>query len=205
MTSKPDNRTELLRQIKDEVVDLHESPLYKERIRNKVYPVVGEGNHYAQIMFVGEAPGKNEAETGRPFCGAAGRVLSELLQTVGISREEVYITNIVKDRPPNNRDPLPEEIALYAPFLDRQIEIIRPKVIATLGRHSMKYIMEKFGLAGELQTISRIHGQVYETKTSYGTIEIVPMYHPATLLYNSVTKIELQKDFQKLKDLLLPN
>ena len=108
---------EILRQIKDEVMALSQSPLYDERIANMVYPVIGEGSHRARVMFIGEAPGKNEAQTGRPFCGASGRVLDVLLAHIGLPREEVYITNIVKDRPPGNRDPKPEEIALYAPFL----------------------------------------------------------------------------------------
>jgi len=90
--------------------------------------VIGEGSHFSKIMFVGEAPGRNEAKTGRPFCGAAGKILDDLLGSVAIKREDVYITNIVKDRPPQNRDPLPEEIDSYGPFLDRQIEIIQPKV-----------------------------------------------------------------------------
>ncbi len=106
-------------------------------------------------MFVGEAPGKNEALTGKPFCGAAGKILDELLATVGINRADIYITNIVKDRPPENRDPSPAEIESYGPFLDRQIEIIRPKVIATLGRYSMVYIMNRLGLGSELVPISR--------------------------------------------------
>lgn len=193
------DRTEKLRKIKDEVVNLKQSPLYRERIQNKVFPVIGEGNHHAEIMFVGEAPGRNEAATGRPFAGAAGRVLGELLNSIGVRREDVYITNIVKDRPTNNRDPLPDEIALYGPFLDRQIEIIQPKIIATLGRHSMKYLMEKFGLAHELQSISKIHGKVYEAEAPYGKIKIVPLYHPAVLLYNSVSKEELLKDVKVLK------
>ena len=109
-----DTKTELLCQIKDEIVAGKHLPLYSERIKNKVFPVIGEGNHYAEIMFVGEAPGKTEAETGRPFSGAAGKVLDELLRSAGIARKEVYITNVVKDRPPMNRDPLPEEINLYA-------------------------------------------------------------------------------------------
>src|SRR3989344_6902106 len=107
------DRTELLRKIKDEVINLKNSQLYKERIKNKVFPVIGEGNHHAKIIFVGEAPGRNEAKTGRPFCGAAGKILDELLASVGIDRKNVYITNIVKDRPPFNRDPLPEEIKVY--------------------------------------------------------------------------------------------
>ena len=146
MANNNNNRTELLRQIKDEVVNLKESPLYHDRVRNKVFPVIGEGSHYAKTMFIGEAPGKTEAETGRPFAGAAGKLLDSLLASVAIDRKDVYITNVVKDRPPMNRDPEPGEIALYAPFLDRQIEIIKPEVVVLLGRHSMKYIMEKFGL-----------------------------------------------------------
>lgn len=189
-----------MRQIRDEILVLKESPLYDERIRNRVFPVIGEGSHFAEIMFVGEAPGKNEAETGRPFCGAAGRILDELLAFIGIPRKEVYITNIVKDRPPQNRDPLPEEIAVYAPFLDRQIEIIRPKIIATLGRFSMQYVMEKFGLGHETQSIGRIHGRTFETETARGKIKIIPMYHPAVALYNPPIKEELKKDFQVLKN-----
>lgn len=205
-----DNRKELpigstrdfrLKQIRDEVWNLKESPLYKERIKNKVYPVIGEGNHYAKIMFIGEAPGKNEAKTGRPFCGAAGKILDELLESAKIKREDVYITNIVKDRPPFNRDPLPNEIKAYAPFLDKQLEIIQPKVIATLGRFSMKYIMEKFGLADMLQPISKLHGKTFKAKASYGEIFIVPLYHPAVAVYNNSTKDTLKEDFKVLKNL----
>lgn len=192
----------MMRQIRDEVVVLKESPLYKERIANKVHPVIGEGDHFAKIMFVGEAPGKNEAETGRPFCGAAGRVLDELLQSINVPRESVYITNIVKDRPTGNRDPLPEEIQIYAPFLDRQMEIIRPKVIATLGRFSMVYIMKKFGLDFELDSISKIHGKVFDTDAPFGQLKICPLYHPAVALYNGSTRLTLKEDFQVLKQFL---
>lgn len=150
-------------------------------------------------MLVGEAPGKNEAEQGRPFCGAAGRILDELLASVDIPRREVYITNIVKDRPPMNRDPSPEEIACYTPFLDRQIGIIRPRVIATLGRFSMQYIMDKCGLGAELATISRIHGRVLTGETGYGAITIIPFFHPAMALYNDSSKTQMLKDFQVLK------
>src|SRR3989344_5440166 len=111
-----------LKAIKDEILNLTSSPLYKERIKNKYFPVIGEGNHQAKIMFIGEAPGENEAKTGRPFCGRAGKVLDNLLQSVNIERRDVYVTNIVKDSPPKNRDPLPDEIACYVPFLDRQIK-----------------------------------------------------------------------------------
>lgn len=193
------DRTELLRKIKDEVINLKESPLYKERVKNKVFPVIGEGNHYAKIMFIGEAPGRNEAKTGRPFCGAAGKVLDELLASVGIDRKDVYVTNIVKDRPPFNRDPLPEEIKIYAPFLDRQVDIIQPEVIATLGRFSMDYIMRKFGLGSSITNISKMHGKVFDTQTSYGPVKIIPLYHPAVAVYNNGMKQDLINDFQVLK------
>jgi DNA polymerase len=194
-----EDRTELMRKIKEEVLSFKESPLYEERVRNKVFPVIGEGSHGAEIVFVGEAPGKNEAATGRPFCGASGRVLDELLASANIKREDVYITNIVKDRPPFNRDPQPQEIELYAPFLDRQLEIIKPKVIATLGRFSMSYIMKKFGLEAELKSISQLHGKVFETEASFGKIKIVPLYHPAVAVYNATTKDTLKEDFKMLK------
>ena len=194
------NRTEQLRKIKDEIVNAKNSPLYNFRIKNKFFPVIGEGSHYAKILFIGEAPGKNEALTGRPFCGAAGKVLDELLASIGIDRKEIYVTNIVKDRPPFNRDPLPEEIEYYAPFLDRQIEIIKPEVIATLGRFSMAYIMKKFGLESELKSISAIHGKMFNAETSYGKIKIIPLYHPAVAIYNNSTKEALKKDFKVLKE-----
>lgn len=200
MDSKED-RKEKMKAIRDEVVALKESPLYKFRVENKNLPVIGEGSHFAKIMFVGEAPGRNEAKTGRPFCGAAGKILDWLLQGAGIKREEVYVTNIVKDRPPQNRDPLPEEIEIYGPFLDRQIEIIQPQVIATLGRYAMGYIMNKFDLSLELEPIGKAHGKIYEATTNYGKIKIIPLYHPAVAVYNSHTKDILTKDFELLKNI----
>ena len=164
------------------------------------FPVIGEGSHDSKIMFIGEAPGRNEAKTGRPFCGAAGKILDGLLESVNIPRTEVYITNIVKDRPPNNRDPLPSEIELYAPFLDEQIDIIQPQIIATLGRFSMEYIMRKFDLAFELEPISRAHGKSYDAQASYGPIKIAPQYHPAAAIYNQQLKETLAQDFQVLKN-----
>lgn len=200
MDSK-EERKEKMKAIRDEVVALKESPLYKFRLESKNLPVIGEGSHFAKIMFVGEAPGRNEAKTGRPFCGAAGKILDWLLEGAGIKREEVYVTNIVKDRPPQNRDPLPEEIEIYGPFLDRQIEIIQPQVIATLGRYAMGYIMQKFNLSLEIEPISKAHGKIYEATASYGKIKIIPLYHPAVAVYNSHTKDILAKDFELLKNI----
>lgn len=196
------NRTVALRKIRDEIWNLSKSPLYKYRKENNYYPVIGEGNHNAKIMFIGEAPGESEAKTGRPFCGAAGKILDELIESIGLKREDVYITNVVKDRPPNNRDPQPDEIKLYFPYLARQINIIKPKVIATLGRFSMQYILEKFDLAQKTQSITQLHGKALNTKVVYGNIKIIPLYHPAVVLYNVNSKKALEEDFKVLASLI---
>lgn len=193
------SKTEALKKIRDEIWNLKESPLYKYRTENNYYPVLGEGSHDAKIMFIGEAPGRNEAETGRPFCGAAGKLLDQFLKGINIERQEVYITNIVKDRPPENRDPLPQEIKLYSPFLVRQIEIIKPAVIATLGRFSMTFILELFGLPEKTKTITQLHGKILTATAKYGPIKIVTLYHPAVAIYNGNTKKVLQEDFKILK------
>jgi uracil-DNA glycosylase family 4 len=190
-------KLEQMKEIRDEILNLEESPLYQERIKDNLFPVIGEGSHDAQIMFIGEAPGKNEAKTGKPFCGASGKILDQLLEHVGFDRKDVYITNVVKDRPTNNRDPKPAEIEIYAPFLDRQIEIIKPKVIATLGRFSMEYIIKKFGLEDQLDTIGKLHGK--EIKIPDSDMVIVPLYHPAVAVYNRNTLDDLKKDFEILK------
>jgi len=188
----------LMKNVRDEVFNLKNSPLYEYRTKNNHYPVLGEGNYDTHIMFIGEAPGKNEAKQGRPFCGAAGKTLDNLLSSIDIPREDIYITNIVKDRPPENRDPLPEEIEIYGPFLDRQIEIIKPAVIATLGRYSMNYIMKKFDLESQIEPISVAHGKTYKAQTSYGVVHIAPQYHPAAAIYNRNLIDTLEEDFKIL-------
>ena len=194
-----DKRAQKLKQIRDEVWNLINSPLYEYRKKNNYYPVIGEGNHFAKIVFIGEAPGRNEAKTGKPFCGAAGKILDELLESVDIKRKDIYITNVLKDRPPENCDPTIEEIKIYSSFLIRQLEIIKPKIIATLGRFSMEFIMKLYGLEDKLQKISLLHGQVFKTKVSWGRIKIIPFYHPAVALYNSNQLTLLKDDFQVLK------
>ena len=188
-----------LRKIKEEVLNCKKCSLYKERVENRFYPVIGEGNHQAKIMFVGEAPGLQEAKTGRPFCGAAGKVLGELLELVGIKREEVYIANLLKCRPPENRDPQPEEIKTCSPYLERQIEIIKPKVICLLGRYSMKFLMEKFRMEAQKEGISKIHGRLFESKNLFQGIAVIPFYHPAVATYNPNMKEILAKDFKILE------
>ena len=194
----PSERRDQLRAIRDAIVNLKESPLYEYRRNNSYFPVIGQGDHHADIMFIGEAPGKNEAETGVPFCGASGRVLDELLASIELKREDVYVTNILKDRPPNNRDPQKNEIELYAPFLERQIDIIQPKVIATLGRFAMEFILRRFGAYQANQRISQLHGAIIKVRTSYGRASVVPLFHPAAALYNASQRETLEQDFQVL-------
>lgn len=153
--------------------------------------VMGDGNADADIVFIGEAPGKNEDIQGVPFVGAAGKFLNEMLASVGMSRDDVYITNIVKYRPPNNRDPSPDEKRAFWPYLVRQLQIIQPQIIITLGRHSM----ENF-LPGMF--ISKIHGEPKRVQFGEGKVVIVPLYHPAAALYNGSMRSVLLDDFAKI-------
>jgi uracil-DNA glycosylase family 4 len=169
----------------------------KARIEaNKVCPglaatatqlVFGDGNPDADIVFIGEAPGKNEDLQGKPFVGAAGKFLDEMLETIGLKRDDIYITNIVKYRPPNNRDPLPDEKAEFLPYLQEQIAIIGPKLIVTLGRHSMDSLLP--GLK-----ISQVHGQ---PKRHNGQVYL-PLFHPAAALYNGAMRQTLIDDFANI-------
>ncbi len=195
LTFKNPSKRDLLKEIKEEVVNFKESPLYNHRTDNKFFPVIGEGNHDAEILFIGEAPGKREAQTGRPFCGRAGKILDEMLDSVEIKREDVYITNIVKDRPPENRDPLPEEIEAYADFIDRQIKIIQPKIIVGLGRFSSHYLLKKFNLEKEIKPISSIHSKVFKI----GNLKIIPFFHPASAIYDQRKRDNLVDGFKIIK------
>lgn len=197
-----DERYQALKQIRDDIINLRDSPLYEYRTENNYFPVIGQGDHYAKIMFIGEAPGENEAKTGRPFCGASGRVLDTILASIELEREAVYITNVVKDRPPKNRDPHKDEIALYTPFLERQIDIIQPKVFATLGRFSMEFILKLFDSDQKKGKISQLHGQVIPVMTSYGEAHVVPLYHPAVALYKGNDTTEQREDIKVLKQFL---
>lgn len=192
-------KEELMQEITDEVTVLTQSPLYEYRIENKYIPVIGEGSLSATLFFIGEAPGKTEGETGKPFCGRSGKFLDEMLTSVGLDRKNVYITSVVKDRPQDNRDPTSKEIALYGPYLDRQLEIIKPKVIILLGRISMKYMFAKAGIEDRLDTIGAMHGKVYEGKLLYGKVVLLPLYHPAAALYNPKNKQVLFEDFKIVK------
>ena len=184
----------MMKEIKDEVVACQQCPLYK----NRNMPVVGEGSHEAKIMFVGEGPGANEDKTGQPVCGAAGRILDQLLAHINLPREKVYITNIIKCRPPGNRDPESEEIRACAPYLERQIEIIRPEVICPLGRHAMHFLLGKYGLETK-ESISALHGREINVSGLFGKITIVPLYHPAVATYRATMIDVLKNDFKVLE------
>ncbi|KKU78973.1 MAG: Phage DNA polymerase-related protein [Candidatus Amesbacteria bacterium GW2011_GWA2_47_70] len=168
--------------------------------KNATHAVPGEGDPDAAIMFIGESPGYNEDMQGRPFVGQAGMLLEKtLLEVLGLKRGDVYITNIVKFRPPDNRDPFDNEIAACADWLDRQIKIISPKIIVTLGRFSMTKFIPGV-------TISQIHGvaRYYQPSTMNYQLIIFPMYHPAAALRGTTMMNAFKADFVKLKNLLAP-
>lgn len=158
--------------------------------------VPGEGSADAEIMFIGEGPGKKEDETGRPFVGAAGKFLAEMLGEIKLKREDVYIANVVKCRPPENRDPLPEEAEACWPWLEAQIKLIDPKLIVTLGRHSMERFLPN-------QKISQMHGKALRREISgLGKRVFLALYHPAAALYNGGMRETLIKDFKKIPKIL---
>ena len=164
--------------------------------------VFGEGSPDAEVVFVGEAPGKKEDETGRPFVGAAGRLLDELLVSISLDRSAVYITNIVKYRPPNNRDPLPEEKQAFLPFLWQQIAIINPKVVVTLGRHSMRCFRPELKIGQAHGTPQQLAWDKSVSTDDRSILTLLPLYHPAAALYNGGLRQTLFADMQQLATML---
>ena len=187
-----------LKAVRDDLVSATGSPLYTFRIENRHFPVPGEGSADANLLFIGEAPGKNEAAAGRPFVEPSGDVLAEMLRGIGLKREDVYVTNVLLDYA-GKRDPLPEELAFYTPFVDRIIDIVQPAVIATLGGFATTYVLKKLDLAEKRGKIGQLHGKLIKTRLPYGEIHVVPMYHPAVVLYSASQKETLRQDFEKLK------
>jgi uracil-DNA glycosylase family 4 len=157
--------------------------------------VFGDGNENADLVFIGEAPGFHEDQQGKPFVGAAGKLLSQLLDSIGLQRDQVYIANILKCRPPNNRDPLPEEIEVCKPVLQKQLEIINPKIVVTLGAHSTRVMLKRN------VSISSVRGQKFKIDGRM----IFPVYHPAAALYNRSNIGVMEEDFKKLKEMLDEN
>jgi DNA polymerase len=178
------DKQQRLDDIRQKILDDKVTPELAEGATQLVF---GVGSSDADIVFIGEAPGKNEDLKGEPFVGAAGRFLDEMLEMIGLKREDVYITNIVKYRPPNNRDPLPDEKTAFLPYLESQLEVIQPKLVVTLGRHSLNCFLP------DLQ-ISRCHGQ---PKRFQGRIYL-PLFHPAAALYNGDMRQTLIDDFASI-------
>ena len=177
-----------LAQVEQEVVACRRCPLY----RTRTHHVLGEGHPRAKLMFVGEAPGREEDLQGRPFIGAAGQLLTKMIEAIGLKRQDVYICNVLKDRPPGNRTPLPEEVEACLPFLQEQIAIVRPKVICVLGAVAAK------ALLGPHVAITKIRGTIL----GYDGILLVPTFHPAYLLRNPAAKKDAWEDLKKVKTLL---
>lgn len=155
-------------------------------------PVFGDGNPKSKIVFIGEAPGKDEDLGGKPFVGRSGKFLSEMLETIKMKREDIYITNVVKYRPPDNRDPLPDEIDACLPWLMEELNFIKPKIIVFLGRHAMQIFFPK-------EKISVAHGKLLQKKIDgFGTEYFFPLYHPAAALYNGSMRETLMEDFKMI-------
>ena len=184
-----------LEKIREQVLDCKKCPLYKSRINT----VFGEGNPKAKIMFIGEAPGANEDKTGVPFCGRAGNILDELLDSISLNRKDIFIANVLKCRPPKNRNPNREEIIACTPYLSKQIKLINPIVICPLGNYSTSFVLEKYKLGNNIDGISKLHGKLFEINTLSGKLKIFPLYHPAVVAYKPSMKEILSEDFKKLK------
>ncbi|MDB5159801.1 MAG: Phage polymerase-related protein [Candidatus Saccharibacteria bacterium] len=182
-------------QLEQIATDIREKNVCPDLAMQATNLVMGDGNLNSDIVFIGEAPGKKEDETGLPFVGAAGKFLNEMLAAAGLERKDVYITNIVKYRPPNNRDPLPEEKAVFWPYLLKQLQIINPKVVITLGRHSMEYFLPGM-------KIGEIHGQPKRIQFGDHKIVIMPLFHPAAALYNGSLRQTLIDDFLKVPEII---
>lgn len=185
-------RREDLIQLYREVQECRRCPLYATRTQ----AVFGSGNADADLMFVGEAPGFHEDQQGKPFVGAAGKLLDNLLEEIGLAREDVFIANVLKSRPPGNRDPQPEEIEACKPYLTRQIELIEPRVICTLGNFSTKLLTRR------QDGITRVHGKPQDHVIAGLPIRIYPIYHPAAGLRSTAMLETLRQDFKKLPELL---
>ena len=189
-----------LEHIREKIVRELRCPL-KDAAHNLVF---GKGNPHAQILFIGEAPGEQEDLQGLPFVGAAGKELDKLLHSIGLKLDEVYIANILKYRPPNNRAPSPEEIERHTPYLIEQIRAIKPRIICTLGNFATKFVLARFKVEDmkKIGGISYLHGTPTTVSVDEHTFMVVPLYHPAAMLHNPTLRSVLNEDFQKIKRIL---
>ncbi len=195
MTCNEQSR-EILDQVSSQVTNCRRCPLWE----GATHSVPGEGSMSARVMFIGEAPGEQEDSTGRPFVGRAGKILTSLLTGAGLSREKVFIGNIIKHRPPGNRDPKPEEIVACTPWLELQVNTIRPLVLVPMGRHATRYLLNRIGV--KFVKITDISGTVFEGEPFGFPQKIIPVLHPAATLHNPRSREHLEEDFRKLGELL---
>jgi len=184
-----------LDQIKQQIQDDNVTPELRDQATQLVF---GTGNPDAEIVFVGEAPGKNEDLRGEPFVGAAGKFLDEMLASVDLQRKDIYITNIVKYRPPNNRDPLPEEKKAFLPYLQAQLEVISPRVLVTLGRHSTNSFLPDLQISKEHGNPKRVKLAFRDDPKQVYEVVILPLFHPAAALYNGGLRQTLLDDFASI-------
>lgn len=186
--------------VKQRILEEMKCPL-KDAAKNMVF---GKGNPDAGIMFIGEAPGAKEDEQGIPFVGAAGKELDKLLRSIDLTLDDVYIANILKYRPPENRDPTIDEIYRHTPYLIEQIKIIRPKIICTLGNYSTKFVLSQFNIPDmkNVGGITGLHGKVHHMAIDGMDFMIIPLYHPAAMLYNPNLRAILTEDFLKIGEIL---
>ncbi len=166
---------------------------------SRTHAVVGSGSLDASVVLVGEAPGRKEDESGLPFVGSAGKLLDRLLAEAGLSREDVFITNIVKCRPPGNRKPKKTEVKPCELYLDEQLSIIRPHVVAPMGNSPLAYFQDRYGLP--CKAIGDFHGEVFSVKENWGVVTLMPLYHPAAAIYNRKLLQRLEEDMRKLSRL----
>jgi DNA polymerase len=193
------NKKELLEELK---IKTHDANLpLKDTATNIVF---GKGCENAPILFIGEAPGANEDLQGIPFVGKAGKKLDQLIESIGLDKNNYYVANILKYRPPNNRNPNMDEIKSHTPFLVDQINIIQPKVIVTLGNFSTKFVLADFNPDNmdTINGITKIHGQIFDKTINNISFKVMPLYHPAATIYNRELEKDLDSDFLKIKELL---
>lgn len=182
----------ILDQIRADILSRNICPDLAQEAKNLV---IGHGNLNSQVVFIGEAPGKQEDEAGKPFVGASGKFLDSMLASIDLARRDVFITNIVKYRPPKNRDPLPQEKKDFLPFLLKELKLIKPKIIVTLGRHSMEFFLPN-------KLISEVHGQQFDIELDDLHLTLIPLYHPAAALYKGSLRKDLEQDFLTIRKLI---
>lgn len=190
------NKTRAMEKLKEDITECSSCVLGEYSINQ----IIGKGSLKSKIVFVGEAPGKEEDSKGEPFVGSAGKLLDMVLEKTGFSRKNVYITNLVKCRPPKNRTPNKNELNVCSSYLEREIEIIKPEIIAPLGNTASNNIMRKYGL--KPSKIGDVHGKIFKRETPWGRVLIIPLYHPAAALYNRNLLDRMEGDFIKLKILI---